>query len=90
MDRTDDVPDDIPDAAATAANVAGCLAAVHAVGLTALLGLDHPILAAEIRRTREQAKQEPYRYSAFASFVDLPPASERGRRDVAVETVQLP
>ncbi len=44
-----------------------------------------PVLAAEIRRVRDQAEQDRYRYSAFASFVDLPPASERGRRDVTVE-----
>ncbi len=32
-----------------------------------------PVLVAEIRRVRDQAERDRYRYSAFASFVDLPP-----------------
>jgi hypothetical protein len=71
-------------------DVEGCLAAVHAIGLASLLATPRPVLAAEIRRVCDQAKQEPYRFSAFGSFVDLPPASERGRRDVAVEAASLP
>jgi hypothetical protein len=71
-------------------DVEGCLAAVHTMGLASLLTLDRPVLAAEIRRVGDQARLEPYRYSAFASFVDLPSDSERGRRDVAVEPASLP
>jgi hypothetical protein len=83
MDRTGGVLD-------VANDVEGCLAAVHAIGLASLLTLHRPVLAAEIRRVGDQARQEPYRYSAFGSFVDLPPASERGRRDVAIEAAPLP
>lgn len=83
MDRTGAVLD-------AASDVEGCLAAVHAVGVASLLTSARPVLAAEISRVGEQAKAEPYRYSAFASFVDLPPDSERRRRDVAVEATPLP
>jgi hypothetical protein len=83
MDRTGGVLDAGDD-------VEGCLAAVHAIGLASLLATPRPVLAAEIRRVCDQARHESYRYSAFASFVDLPPASERRRRDVAVEATPLP
>jgi triphosphoribosyl-dephospho-CoA synthetase len=83
MDRTGGVLD-------AGNDVEGCLAAVHELGLASLLTLDRPVLTAEVRRVGEQAKQERYRYSAFGSFLDLPPDSERGRRDVAVEAASLP
>ena len=83
MDRTGGVLD-------AGNDVEGCLAAVHAMGIASLVSLDRPVLTAEINRVGNQARKEPYRYSAFASFVDLPPDSERGRRDVAVEAASLP
>jgi hypothetical protein len=70
-------------------DVEGCLAAVHAIEIASLLTLDRPVLTAEIRRVGDQAKLEPYRYSAFGSFIDVPPDSERRRRDVAVEAASL-
>jgi hypothetical protein len=83
MDRTGGVLD-------AGNDVEGCLAAVHAMGIASLVSLDRPVLTAEISRVGDQARQEPYRYSAFGSFVDLPPDSERRRRDVAVEAASLP
>lgn len=83
MDRTGGVLD-------AGNDVEGCLAAVHAVGIASLLSPDQPVLTAEIRRVGGQARLEPYRYSAFGSFLDLPPDSERGRRDIAVEAASLP
>jgi hypothetical protein len=83
MDRTGGVLD-------AGNDVEGCLAAVHAMGIASLVSLDRPVLTAEISRVGEQARREPYRYSGFGSVVDLPPDSEWGRRDVAVEAASLP
>jgi hypothetical protein len=71
----------MPNPLLIAEDVEGCLAAVHDMQLEALL--DCPALSAAICRVGEQAKIEPHQYSAFGSFVDLPPEK---RRQAPIET----